>query len=43
MEYLSGVVERITFKNEENGFSVIKFKSKDVADLATVYKNAWIV
>jgi len=28
MDYLSGVVERITFVNEENGFSVVKIKSK---------------
>jgi len=26
MDYLSGVVERITFVNEENGFSVVKNK-----------------
>ncbi|KUO76343.1 MAG: recombinase RecD [Desulfosporosinus sp. BRH_c37] len=36
MEYISGVVERITFENEENGFSVIKIKSKGYADLVTV-------
>ncbi|HOJ09127.1 MAG TPA: ATP-dependent RecD-like DNA helicase [Clostridiales bacterium] len=36
MEYLSGIVERITFSNEENGFSVIKIKSKGFADLVTV-------
>jgi exodeoxyribonuclease V alpha subunit len=36
MEYLSGVVERITFENEENGFSVIKIKSKGFNDLVTV-------
>ena len=36
MEYLSGVVERITFSNEENGFSVIKIKSKGFGDLVTV-------
>jgi exodeoxyribonuclease V alpha subunit len=39
MEYLSGVVERITFSNEENGFSVIKIKSKGFADLVTVVGN----
>lgn len=39
MEYLSGVVERITFANEENGFSVIKIKSKGFADLVTVVGN----
>lgn len=39
MEYLSGVVERITYTNEENGFSVIKIKSKGFADLVTVVGN----
>ena len=36
MEYISGVVERITFENEDTGFSVIKIKSKGYADLVTV-------
>lgn len=36
MEYLSGVVERITYENEENGFSIIKIKSKGFPDLVTV-------
>ncbi len=36
MEYLSGIVERITYINEENGFGVIKIKSKGFADLVTV-------
>lgn len=39
MEYLSGVVERITYTNEENGFSVIKIKSKGFGDLVTVVGN----
>ncbi|NLD48940.1 MAG: ATP-dependent RecD-like DNA helicase [Clostridiaceae bacterium] len=39
MEYLSGVVERITFINEENGFCVFKIKSKGFADLVTVVGN----
>jgi len=39
MEYLSGIVERITYTNEENGFSVIKIKSKGFADLVTVVGN----
>ncbi len=39
MEYLSGVVERITYTNEENGFSVIKIKSKGYYDLVTVVGN----
>ena len=28
MDFISGVVERITYSNEENGFAVIKIKSK---------------
>ena len=39
MEKLSGVVERITFVNEENGFSVIKIKAPRQADLVTVVGN----
>jgi len=39
MEYLSGVVERITYINDENGFSVIKIKSKGYHDLVTVVGN----
>ena len=39
MEYISGVVERITYENEDNGFSVIKIKSKGFADLVTVVGN----
>ncbi len=36
MEYLSGVVERITYSNEQSGFSVIKIRSKGFADLVTI-------
>lgn len=36
MDYISGVVERITYTNEENGYSVIKIKSKGFGDLITV-------
>ncbi|NLX90582.1 MAG: ATP-dependent RecD-like DNA helicase [Firmicutes bacterium] len=39
MEYLSGIVERITYCNEQTGFSVIKIKSKGFADLVTVVGN----
>ncbi|NLC69316.1 MAG: ATP-dependent RecD-like DNA helicase [Clostridiaceae bacterium] len=39
METLSGVVERITFCNEENGFTVIKVKSKGFSELVTVVGN----
>ena len=36
MESLRGVVERITYANEETGYSVIKVKSKGYMDLVTV-------
>lgn len=36
MEYIGGVVERITFMNEENGYGVIKIKSKGFSELLTV-------
>jgi len=39
MEYLSGIVERITYSNEENGFSVVKIKAKGFPDLVTVVGN----
>lgn len=39
MEFLSGVVERITYHNEENGFCVIKIRSKGFPDLVTVVGN----
>ncbi len=39
-EKLTGLVERITFFNEENGFCVIKVKSKTRAALITVVGSA---
>ena len=39
MEKLTGVVERITYVNEENGFSVIKIKVKGQSELVTVVGN----
>ena len=39
MESLSGVVERITYINEENGFSVIKIRSRGYPELVTVVGN----
>ncbi len=39
MDNLSGIVERITFVNEENGFSVIKIKSSGYSELVTVVGN----
>ncbi|HPZ71997.1 MAG TPA: ATP-dependent RecD-like DNA helicase, partial [Peptococcaceae bacterium] len=35
MERLNGLVERITFVNEENGFSVIKLRCKGYHELVT--------
>lgn len=43
MESLSGVVERITYINEENGFSVIKIRSKGFPELVTVVGNMPVV
>ncbi|NLJ88612.1 MAG: ATP-dependent RecD-like DNA helicase [Epulopiscium sp.] len=39
MDFISGVVERITYSNEENGFAVIKIKSKGFSGLVTVVGN----
>ena len=39
MELLNGLIERITFINEETGFSVIKIKSKGFSELVTVVGN----
>lgn len=39
MERLSGIVERITFSNEENGFRVTKIRSQGFPDLVTVVGN----
>lgn len=39
MEYLSGTVERITYSNEENGFSVVKIKARGYPDLVTAVGN----
>lgn len=36
MEYLRCVVERITYQNEETGFTVLKCKAKNYNDLVTV-------
>jgi exodeoxyribonuclease V alpha subunit len=36
MEQLDGVVERITFKNEENGFGVVKLKAKGFFEPVTI-------
>lgn len=39
MEQLRCVVERITYQNEENGYSVLKCKAKGYSDLVTVTGN----
>ena len=39
MDRLRCVVERITFQNEQNGYSVIKCRAKGYADLVTVVGN----
>ncbi|MGN0362511.1 MAG: ATP-dependent RecD-like DNA helicase [Bilifractor sp.] len=36
MEHIRGVVDRITYQNTENGFSVIKCRVKNYTDLVTV-------
>ena len=36
MEHIGGMVERITYENEENGFCVIKIKSKGYSDVTVV-------
>src|ERR1700747_351158 len=36
VDSLSGLIERVTFFNEENGFSVLKVKAKGHRDLVTV-------
>ena len=43
MDCISGIVERITYVNEENGFSVIKIKSKGFSELVTVVGNMSII
>jgi len=39
MDFLRCVVERITYQNEDNGYSVIKVKAKSFSDLVTVVGN----
>ncbi len=39
LKQISGVVERITFVNPENGFSVIKIKSRGFSELITIVGN----
>ena len=39
MQKLRCVVERITYQNAENGYSVMKVKVKDYSDLVTLVGN----
>ncbi len=39
-EVLAGIVERVTFHNEENGFCVLRVKARGVRDLVTVVGHA---
>ncbi len=39
MDHLRCVVERITYQNDENGFSVIRCRAKNYSDLVTVVGN----
>lgn len=39
MVYITGIVERITYTNEENGFSVIKIKARGYPELVTLVGN----
>ena len=48
-ESLSGLIERVTFHNEENGFAVLKVKAKGhrdqvtvVGSLASVSAGEWV-
>src|SRR5687767_4674238 len=36
VESLSGLIERVTFFNEENGFAVVKVKARGQRDFVTV-------
>ena len=36
MDKISGIVEKITYQDEENGFSVIKLKDRNYRELITV-------
>ena len=42
-ESLSGLIERVTFHNEENGWAVLKVKAKGHRDLVTLVGSLAIV
>ena len=39
LEFLNGLVERITYHNEENGFAVLKVKVRGYRDLVPLIGN----
>jgi hypothetical protein len=42
-EVLVGLVERVTFQNEENGFCVLRVKARGQRDLITVLGHAAMI
>ncbi len=42
-EILAGLAERITFRNEENGFCVLRVKARGQRDLITVLGHAAMI
>ena len=42
-ENLAGLVERVTFHNEENGFCVLRLKARGQRDLITVTGHAAMI
>ena len=42
-EILAGLVERVTFHNEENGFAVLRVKARGKRDLVTVVGHAAVI
>ena len=42
-EVLAGLVERVTFHNEENGFCVLRVKARGQRDLITVLGHAAMI
>jgi exodeoxyribonuclease V alpha subunit len=43
LEVLAGLVERITYHNEENGFCVLRIKARDHRELVTVIGHAAVI
>jgi exodeoxyribonuclease V alpha subunit len=42
-EILAGLVERVTYHNEENGFCVLRVKARGQRDLITVLGHAAMI